>query len=80
MTGQLTFEPTRPKAGTLQAAVLELLYTYRGGICRRTAVEALDCYELPARIVELTKLGWMIGKRKCKRHPHRHPFVEYYLA
>lgn len=73
------FEPIKPKAGTLQAAVLELLYLRREGVCRRDAVDVLDCYELSARIGELTDRGYRIEKRPCQRHYHRRRFVQYFL-
>ena len=76
---QPAFMPTRPKAGTVKAAVLELLYTYRQGICRRTAATILDVYELASRIGELRALGYRIGTRRCVRHHHRGRFVEYFL-
>ena len=79
MIGQLAFTPTRPKPGTVKAAVLELLYTYRGGVCRRTAATIVDCYELASRIGELRALGYRIGTRRCVRHHHRGRFVEYFL-
>jgi hypothetical protein len=75
---QMTFDPIAPKEGTLKAAVLELLYTYPG-ICRRSAVDELDCYELASRIGELRALGYVIGTRRCERHYHRQHFKEYYL-
>lgn len=77
---QLTFDPIQPKDGTLLAAVLQLLYDRREGICRRSAVEELDCYELSARIGELEKLGWTITKRRCNLHYHQRRFVRYSLA
>lgn len=75
---QLTLAPLKPKPGTLKAAVLELLYTYPG-ICRRIAVDELDCYELASRIGELRALGYVIGARPCRRHYHRQSFKEYFL-
>lgn len=78
MAYQLTFEPSAPKEGTLKAAVLELLYTLPG-ICRRSAVDELDCYELASRIGELRALGYAIGTRPCERHFHRQSFKEYFL-
>lgn len=75
---QLSFDPIKPKAGTLKAAVLELLYTLPG-ICRRSAVDELDCYELASRIGELRALGYAIGTRPCERHYHRQRFTEYFL-
>lgn len=79
MTGQLIFEPTRPKAGTVKAAVLNLLRAYPDGLCRRDFANH-DIYEVANRIGELQRDGWIIVNRPCKRHAHKHRLVEYYLA
>lgn len=78
MTGQMAFTPIKPKEGTLKAAVLELL-RIKDGLCRRSAVQELDCYELASRIGELRALGYTIGTRRCERHHHRQRFTEYFL-
>lgn len=75
---QLTFDPIKPKSGTVKAAVLNLLRYHPDGLCRRDFANQ-DIYELSNRIGELEDDGWVIEKGKCERHNHRHPFTLYSL-
>jgi hypothetical protein len=75
---QLTFEPRKPKPSTVKAAVLHYLQAHPEGRCRRDFA-SIDIYELANRIGELEADGWIIGKGKCERHNHRHPFTLYQL-
>jgi len=79
MTGQLTLDPVWPKEDTAKSAVLHLMLAHPDGICRRDAVNYIDCYELSARIGELQADGWQIHKSRCERHGHRQRFTLYSL-
>jgi hypothetical protein len=74
--------PEMPKAGTQQAAVLELLY--RGPLCSYAFYSSPNrklTHRLAGRIWNLKQKGWTISTRTCENPAHEHETraVEYLL-
>ena len=76
-TAQL--KPT-PIQGHSQLARVFVMLVTNDAVCATSFLEAM-IPRYGARLLELKRLGWAVGRRRCSRpgHQHRHRQLEWYL-